>query len=575
MKSGNPRCRCAAPRFVECGLPTEPLRTSHDAARIHRLHRDVSRRRQYRYPAHGALDRRRGIGRCARRCGARALRRARLRRPDLPSQAELVSPAARGRAALERARRLAVAAAPMVRAEWLARGRDLASRSYWALRRLRGARGVPVRYRAGDALVLLDATWTPDVRAELARARTEGACVCTVIYDLIKLRRPDLVSPGAARIYRRWLERVLPLSDVIATISQAVRDDVVAFLRESGRAALASKVRSFPLGSDFRGNGDGGKPTAGVAAALSGDRASTFLAVGSLEPRKDQATILAAFERLWRDGVHARLVLVGRPGWGSDALARRLAAHEARGTRLFWLADASDADLLHCYRQCACARQCVALRGVRIAPGRGTSPRHCASSRATFPSFARSRQGRRSSCRRAMRNGSRRRSPRSCASRRGMATDAGQTRRRGTIRRARCSACSTSRLAVGRELRRARRPSPRSESSTGSPICSARQYISASVSTSTASASAARAIARRDHAVVGEQARVAARKRGERVVGQRLRAERRVRRAPDVAAARDRDHVVERGNAAMQAGERRGERRVRVHDRMRVARAAQ
>jgi glycosyltransferase involved in cell wall biosynthesis len=253
-----------------------------------------------------------------------------------------------GRHALhERARRLAVAAAPVTRARWVAHGRDLAQRSYWALRRLR-ARRPPVPYARGDAIVLLDATWTPDLRAELARARAQGARVCTVIYDLIKLRRPDLVSPGAARIYGRWLGRVLPLSDVVATISRAVRDDVVDYLRETGREALVPRVQTFPLGSDVA-DADA-HPSPAVVAALAADPARTFLAVGSLEPRKDQATILAAFDKLWRDGVDARLVLVGRPGWGGDALARRLASHEALGTRLFWFARATDADLLHCYR---------------------------------------------------------------------------------------------------------------------------------------------------------------------------------------------------------------------------------
>ena len=282
---------------------------------------------------------------------------------DATSADALIRPVARGRALHERVRRAAVAAAPLARAEWVARGRDLASRSYWALRRLRAGGGAAVRYRCGDGLILLDATWTPDLRRELARARTDGARVCTVIYDLIKLRRPDLVSPGAARIYSRWLARVLPLSDVVATISRAVLDDVVAHLRESGRETLVPRVHSFPLGSDFHGGA--GEVGAGIASAFTGDGSRTFLAVGSLEPRKDQATILEAFEKLWRDGVDARLVLVGRPGWGSDDLVRRLAAHEARGTRLFWFADASDADLLHCYRH---AR---ALVNVSLAEGFG------------------------------------------------------------------------------------------------------------------------------------------------------------------------------------------------------------
>jgi glycosyltransferase involved in cell wall biosynthesis len=265
--------------------------------------------------------------------------------------ADLGQPPVRGRALHERVRRLALAAsAPVAGAAWLARGRDVASRSLWAAKRLRAGGARPERYRPGDWLVLLDGTWAPDLRAELARARGEGAFACAVVYDLIKLRRPDLVSPGASRIYVRWLERVLPLAHVVATISCAVRDDVVRYLHASGRAALAARVREFPLGADFDHGGARVPVSPAVASAIEGARERTFLAVGSLEARKDQATILAAFESLWRDGADVRLVLVGRRGWGSEALVRRLAAHAERGRRLFWFADATDADLVHCYR---------------------------------------------------------------------------------------------------------------------------------------------------------------------------------------------------------------------------------
>ena len=70
-----------------------------------------------------------------------------------------------------------------------------------------------------------------------------------------------------------------------------------------------------------------------------------------------------------------------------------------------------------------------------------------------------------------------------------------------------------------------------------------------------------------DHPMIGEKACAAAVQRGDRMVGQLLRAERRVRRTADVAAARHRDHVVERRNAAVQARERRCERRMHVDDR--------
>lgn len=287
---------------------------------------------------------------------------------DAKSRTALVQGVAHRRAFREHTRRLAVTSlAPAVQGEWMARGRDVASRSYWTMRRLRAmaSHAAPVRYAPGDWLVLLDSTWTPDVRREIARAKTGGARVCAVIYDLIKVRRPDLASPGAARIYVRWLERVIPLSDLVATISRAVADDMVDYLRASGRPGLAGSVRHFVLGADFEGQGKRGDVSPEVSSALDGHRDRTFVAVGSLEPRKDQATIVSAFERLWAEGIDARLVLVGRPGWGSDRLARKLAAHAERGRRLFWFAQASDADLAHCYRN---AR---ALVNVSLAEGYG------------------------------------------------------------------------------------------------------------------------------------------------------------------------------------------------------------
>ena len=126
------------------------------------------------------------------------------------------------------------------------------------------------------------------------------------------------------------------------------------------------------------------------------------------------------------------------------------------------------------------------------------------------------------------------------------------------------------RLAVVGELREHRVHLVRRKQ-RGSPICSARQYISASVSTSTASASAASSDGR-SRSCRGCDSRHARRPSSarDRMVGQRLRAERRVGRAADVVAARDGDHVVERGNAAVEARERRCERRMRMHDRLRV-----
>jgi glycosyltransferase involved in cell wall biosynthesis len=79
----------------------------------------------------------------------------------------------------------------------------------------------------------------------------------------------------------------------------------------------------------------------------------SFLMVGTVEPRKGHAQTLAAFERLWRDGLDVNLVIVGKKGWLVEALLRPLRSHAERGKRLFWLETCSDDMLMRLYEDCA------------------------------------------------------------------------------------------------------------------------------------------------------------------------------------------------------------------------------
>lgn len=232
--------------------------------------------------------------------------------------------------------------------------RQAVSRAYWTGRRLRAVApaGAIADYRAGDALLLLDSNWGPDLRAELAHARRNGAQVCVVVYDLIQVEHPELVSPGAGAIYRRWFDRVMPLADRILTISRTVRDDVQRHLDTRGMAR-GVPVSSFRLGSDIGMPTADGAPSPTAQALFAAGHLPTCLAVGTLEPRKAQDIVLDAFEALWRERCDVRLILVGREGFGSHALVRRLERHAEAGRRLHWLQHANDADLDLCYRRCA------------------------------------------------------------------------------------------------------------------------------------------------------------------------------------------------------------------------------
>ncbi len=93
------------------------------------------------------------------------------------------------------------------------------------------------------------------------------------------------------------------------------------------------------------------------ALARLGARRPYVLTVGTLQPRKNLAAALDAFERVAATGAPQRLVVVGARGWRDDALAARLAASPAGG-RVVAPGRVSDADLVALYRGADCLLYC-------------------------------------------------------------------------------------------------------------------------------------------------------------------------------------------------------------------------
>src|SRR5690606_20966063 len=64
-------------------------------------------------------------------------------------------------------------------------------------------------------------------------------------------------------------------------------------------------------------------------------RESVYLAVSTIEPRKNHEYLLDAFELAWAAGSDARLCIIGRIGWKREELVRRIRGHAEFGRRLF------------------------------------------------------------------------------------------------------------------------------------------------------------------------------------------------------------------------------------------------
>lgn len=75
-----------------------------------------------------------------------------------------------------------------------------------------------------------------------------------------------------------------------------------------------------------------------------------YLCVGTIEPRKNYAFLLDAFEQLWCDGFEVSLCIVGRYGWKVEEVRERIRSHARRGISLFWFEDLTDTELAYCYK---------------------------------------------------------------------------------------------------------------------------------------------------------------------------------------------------------------------------------
>jgi O-antigen biosynthesis alpha-1,2-rhamnosyltransferase len=207
-----------------------------------------------------------------------------------------------------------------------------------------------IEYRDSDVLVLLDPVWSIDLSGELQRARAVGVQIWIVVNDLIPIAHPDLAPEGSPIMLDKWLSRVTPYATGMLGISRAVADELRIHLAKKHGAPLP-RVGYFYLGAGLDVAAVPGQDLTAVQQAFASAGATVYLAVGTIEPRKNHRLMLDAFDRLWAEGKPARLVIFGRLGWRSDALARRIRAHPEFGKRLVWFDSGTDAELDYAYRR--------------------------------------------------------------------------------------------------------------------------------------------------------------------------------------------------------------------------------
>jgi glycosyltransferase involved in cell wall biosynthesis len=215
----------------------------------------------------------------------------------------------------------------------------------------------PIEFASGDFFLGLDlqSSVVPSKQEFYQEMRRQGVEVKFVVYDLLPILRPDTFISGTAEGHAAWLAAVAQSHGAIC-ISQSVANELKDWLENHPiKRELPFSIDWFHLGADIdnyessRGLPDNANQLLNLLRSR-----PTFLSVGTIEPRKGQEQIIAAFDMLWTTGSDINLVLVGKQGWKVESLIDKINKHTELNKRLFWLEGISDEYLEKVYVVSTC-----------------------------------------------------------------------------------------------------------------------------------------------------------------------------------------------------------------------------
>lgn len=165
----------------------------------------------------------------------------------------------------------------------------------------------------------------PRLHAAVAKRRV------ITIHDLTYKRFPELLQKETLANLEHQMQREITVADAIVCVSEATRRDLLQFYP-------VDPSRAFAIHSGLGVTTRAHEPVEGLPSRY-------LLFVSTVEPRKNLATLLDAFEALRDSGAYdGSLVIVGKIGWKSESIVPRL-----RGRGIVHLDYLRAAQLAHVY----------------------------------------------------------------------------------------------------------------------------------------------------------------------------------------------------------------------------------
>jgi glycosyltransferase involved in cell wall biosynthesis len=207
-----------------------------------------------------------------------------------------------------------------------------------------------VQFKRGDVLLLADSVWNYAPWAAVQAAKSAGVHVAAIVYDIIPVTHTQFFAPSSCEKFGTALPLLLRNADTFLCISAYTQAQLQAYHAAQAHAvALGPKLfRNFTLGVELDDLAPERPVRTKISSVFSPAR-PVYLAVGTLEPRKNHAYLLQVFQKLWDEGHNSALLIVGRVGWMCEELLESIQRHPRFGQQLFFMDDVNDAELGYCY----------------------------------------------------------------------------------------------------------------------------------------------------------------------------------------------------------------------------------
>lgn len=202
----------------------------------------------------------------------------------------------------------------------------------------------------GDVIFVGAGEWWDEAFIRyLEAAHAQGARIVQISHDLLPITAPQF-SGHATESLSMYNRRVMPISALVLSVSEATKKDATQWLSDQG--LKVPRIEVFRLGEDFT-QSTSKKPQdeAFVAMNLKGD--DFMLTVGTIEARKNHAILYYTYKLAKSRGIELPpLLIVGRRGWKTENIYDYITQDPDVKDKLIPLHDISDEELSWLYDHC-------------------------------------------------------------------------------------------------------------------------------------------------------------------------------------------------------------------------------